>query len=265
MRVENGLAISLILHFIFLLLLYFNFNVQLFVSVSKIEESSIKNIHNDDFHSNKYSGDKNNEKEEVVLSREMSEKTGAHWFEDQQNNSKSFDQGKTQIIPDELKKFSDSKGEHVLKESSPPNVSLRPLDKKQHIKNKAHSQHSTPSIIKNNIAKLPVPKIDTKQSRSNFSQNEIGIVRRRIMGNWNIPPDLKKFKKIQVKMHFSLNRNGLVIGKPDITVVGGTELARRTLIKSARKAFIKSQPFRLPADKYNNWRNMTIRFIPSKM
>nr|MBA2917539.1 hypothetical protein [Candidatus Liberibacter asiaticus] len=54
MRLENGLAISMILHVMFLLLLYFNFNVQLLVPISRREMLSVDNIYNEDYHSSKY-------------------------------------------------------------------------------------------------------------------------------------------------------------------------------------------------------------------
>ncbi|WP_244668447.1 hypothetical protein [Candidatus Liberibacter africanus] len=90
-------------------------------------------------------------------------------------------------------------------------------------------------------------------------------MRNRIIENWNIPSDFKKFKTLQVKMRFQLNKKGLVIGNIHVDVIGGTELVRRILRENARKAVMKSQAFLLSPNYYKDWRNIVLNFVPSRM
>ncbi|XCD42461.1 hypothetical protein Q7M82_03240 [Candidatus Liberibacter asiaticus] len=271
MRLENGLAISMILHVMFLLLLYFNFNVQLLVPISRREMLSVDNIYNEDYHSSKYK----KIEEPVVQFKGSSQENLVRDFTVQENGDRFSDQTKTLATENETKRSSSSKGEQALKESALLRMPVSPYDKQKISKatNKEQDlqgisfaeKKSIDTVVVRPDKKELLSKVEKSSRKRIPSQDAIAIVRNRVIANWNIPSDFKRFKKLRVKMHFQLNQKGFVLGKINVDVVGGTELVRRMLRENARKAVIKSQAFRLSPSTYKSWRNITLFFVPSKM
>ncbi|WP_244668446.1 hypothetical protein [Candidatus Liberibacter africanus] len=143
MRLENGLAISLILHVVFLLLLYFSFNIKLFIPVSQNEMFAVRNIYNEDFHSGKYNDDtRKREKKQTPSLKEESKKNIV-----EENGVILPDQRNIDAVEDGMKNFP-NKGGQESKEVSEVITSPR-FEKPQDIKmtNKA----GTPSAKKKSI------------------------------------------------------------------------------------------------------------------
>ncbi|MEG8099288.1 cell envelope integrity protein TolA [Candidatus Liberibacter brunswickensis] len=272
MRGENGLAISMILHVIFLLILYFNFSIQLFIPKSRHEMLSVDNIYNEGYYFSKHGISPNKrEKEQVSHLKDTIRENIVHDFPD---SDTSIDQMNMSNTEDEAK-FSSNKVRQTSKEIFSSEVHDDVLDKKLDVKttNKNNKSQglSPPSIDKDSILrpnrkyKVILPRLGKVNSQKILFQNAIGVVRKKIIDNWNIPPDFKKFKKLRIRIRFQLKQNGLVLGNIKVEAVGGTELIRRILKENARKAVIKSQPFKIPSDSYNSLRNINLLFIPSKM
>ncbi|MBA5723554.1 cell envelope integrity protein TolA [Candidatus Liberibacter sp.] len=110
---------------------------------------------------------------------------------------------------------------------------------------------------------LKISKVENKKNFSNVFQNEMNLLRKKISNNWSVLPGLNRLKEVQVRIRFHLNRDGLIIKDPDVSVTGGVEVTRKILVDSAQKAIIKSQPFHLPADQYNDWKDIIVTFKPS--
>ncbi|WP_244422699.1 cell envelope integrity protein TolA [Liberibacter crescens] len=102
-----------------------------------------------------------------------------------------------------------------------------------------------------------------KSKGSKLSQSEMDLLRGQIAKNWNIVPGLEGLEKIKIRVRFHLDRDGFVIGEPEVEATGGVDTTRQILASGARRAIIKSQPFHLPPDKYDDWSYVIVNFQPS--
>lgn len=77
---------------------------------------------------------------------------------------------------------------------------------------------------------------------------------------------VQKFPDLVCEVHLSLNQRAEIVGAPAFKATGGTEDARRTFCNHAVKSVRRSAPFRgLPAEKYDRWKVMVVRFDASQM
>ena len=67
-----------------------------------------------------------------------------------------------------------------------------------------------------------------------------------------------------VVVHFALNKDGSVSGEPSVVNRGSTALFQ-IAAESAMRAVRRCQPFRLPASKYEAWRDVEVKFDPNEM
>jgi hypothetical protein len=92
--------------------------------------------------------------------------------------------------------------------------------------------------------------------------SEIDVVRQKVSQCWNTgdiagTPDANK---LYARVTFSLNRDGSLAGRPVVEESGGGSLARLFAERTVQ-AIQKCVPYDfLPAEKYNTWRDMDIRF-----
>ncbi len=76
----------------------------------------------------------------------------------------------------------------------------------------------------------------------------------------------KKFPDLVCEVHVNLNRCAEIVGEPSLEATGGTEEARKSFCFHAVKNIRQSAPFKsLPADKYDQWKVMVVRFDASQM
>ncbi|HAO2891835.1 TPA: hypothetical protein IHM15_004429 [Escherichia coli] len=68
--------------------------------------------------------------------------------------------------------------------------------------------------------------------------------------------------ELVVTIKFRLNRSGYIEGMPTATARGGTKEQQEREKKTAVKAVVRSQPFKLPAEKYDLWSNVELTFYP---
>ncbi|MEM8536810.1 MAG: energy transducer TonB, partial [Pseudomonadota bacterium] len=84
---------------------------------------------------------------------------------------------------------------------------------------------------------------------------------------WNVDPGSVAARVI-VEVGFSLNRDGTVIGNSvELLSSDGDPSATDTAFQAARRAILRCQSggYQLPADKYDQWREVVITFDPSGM
>lgn len=106
----------------------------------------------------------------------------------------------------------------------------------------------------------------TRTTRGNtLSQSEMDALRGQIQRNWNIIPGMADGGDVRVTVTMSLDPSGNIVGQPQVQASGGSDAVRRTLAGSARRAVLKSQPYQLPAEKYDSWSNVIVNFDPSQM
>ncbi|MGG7516623.1 SPOR domain-containing protein [Allorhizobium undicola] len=100
---------------------------------------------------------------------------------------------------------------------------------------------------------------------STLSQSEVDALRGQIQNNWSVLAGIADGKDVRVTAHFKLDQSGNLVGEPEVTAVGGSPSAQQVLIAGARRAIMKSAPFKnLPADKYDAWSEVVVNFDPSE-
>jgi hypothetical protein len=83
---------------------------------------------------------------------------------------------------------------------------------------------------------------------------------------WNVDPGSVAARVI-IEVGFTLTREGLVEGEPRLLSSDGDQSATSTAFEAARRAILRCQRggYQLPADKYDQWREVVITFDPSGM
>lgn len=101
---------------------------------------------------------------------------------------------------------------------------------------------------------------------SKLTMSEMDALRGQIQNNWSIIPGLSDAADVRIQVKMQLDQNGDIIGEPEVTATGGSESARRALAGGARRAIMKSRPFKgLPPEKYDAWSEVVVNFDPSQM
>ncbi|MCM2290919.1 cell envelope integrity protein TolA [Allorhizobium sp. BGMRC 0089] len=100
---------------------------------------------------------------------------------------------------------------------------------------------------------------------STLSQSEIDALRGQIQNNWYIIPGTQLQQGATITARFHLDESGNLVGEPTITANGISGSTKTMLEDSARRAILKSAPFKnLPRDKYDAWSEVEVTFDPSE-
>ncbi|MBB4952580.1 TolA protein [Agrobacterium vitis] len=100
---------------------------------------------------------------------------------------------------------------------------------------------------------------------TSLSQSEIDALRGQIQNNWNSFAGMSGMEGMVIRAHFKLDESGNIIGEPEVTATGGSPSSQQVMISSARRAILKSAPFKdLPPDKYDAWSEVVVNFDPSQ-
>ncbi|MFC3074361.1 TonB C-terminal domain-containing protein [Shinella pollutisoli] len=103
-------------------------------------------------------------------------------------------------------------------------------------------------------------------SGTKLTMSEMDALRGQIQNNWSIIPGLADAADVRIKVTMQLDQNGDIIGEPEVVATGGSESARRALAGGAKRAIMKSRPFKgLPPEKYDAWSEVVVNFDPSEM
>jgi hypothetical protein len=97
-----------------------------------------------------------------------------------------------------------------------------------------------------------------------MSVNEIDALRAKIAQCWNPPPGGLGADAIIVKLRLQLNPDGSLIGYPTVANWGDSPFFQAAA-DSAVRAVFQCQPYDLPADKFDVWRDMILTFDPRQM
>jgi len=86
---------------------------------------------------------------------------------------------------------------------------------------------------------------------------------------WSPPVGAPRPEKLIVSYELFLNRDGSVAQPPQLTAASMAAVASdpymRAAAEAARRAIYTCAPYRLPADRYNQWNDVTFTFNPSDM
>ncbi len=105
---------------------------------------------------------------------------------------------------------------------------------------------------------------------SKLSQSEQEALKNLIYGNWLTTPGMEGLSGMVVTAHFKLDKDGNIIGQPEIESSGGSssDSTRRAVESAAYRAVLKSAPSfhsTLPMDKYDAWNEVVVNFDVSDM
>jgi TolA protein len=105
---------------------------------------------------------------------------------------------------------------------------------------------------------------ETTTGGQTLSQSEMDAMKGLIEQNWTIMPGQVSSGDIVITVRFELDENGDLIGRPEVvTSKGGEASSLRALEGGAVRAVMKSAPFdKLPKEKYEMWKVVTINFTP---
>ena len=98
--------------------------------------------------------------------------------------------------------------------------------------------------------------------------SEIDLVRQQIAGCWNLPAGAKDAENLVIEIWVAMNPNGTVRQariKQQQRML--TDSFFREAAESALRAVLnkRCQPFKLPRQKYDRWKTMTLIFNPKEM
>lgn len=147
------------------------------------------------------------------------------------------------------------KREEKLKEQTfDPNRIAALLDKR-----KPQRQAAVGETL-NSTASLGLP---TGRSAT-LTQTEIDALRAQIQACWNPPAGAADARDIIVKVRLQLRQDGSLSADP-MLMNSGSHPIFRIAAESAMRAIRRCQPYRLPASKYEVWRDVEVTFDPRDM
>ncbi len=98
-----------------------------------------------------------------------------------------------------------------------------------------------------------------------ISANELDWLRQRIGQCWNVPAGARDAQNLVVRIRIQMDPLGNVLGQPRI-INRSDHPVFDAAARSAVAAVMGCQPYdKLPAEKYESWRDMIINFDPSLM
>lgn len=99
--------------------------------------------------------------------------------------------------------------------------------------------------------------------KANLTTEEIAAFAARVQSCWSAPASLAKEPKLYVVLRVTLRRDGSLSADPALQA-GLASTLGPALLESAKRALHKCAPYAgLPAAKYEEWRVLDLRFIPT--
>ena len=98
-----------------------------------------------------------------------------------------------------------------------------------------------------------------------LTASEMDALRQQIQKCWNPPFGMADADGLRVTIKMQLNQAGEIEGRPKVVSGGGNSGAGRAAAESARRAVMICAPYRLPAEKFDTWRDVVVNFDPSQM
>jgi len=109
----------------------------------------------------------------------------------------------------------------------------------------------------------------TKQGDSLSEKETMAVIdamQAQIARCWSPPAGAPDAERLIVQMRINLNRDGSLNGMPEFLEQGRmSDEFYRVAAEAARRAVIQCQPYELPADAFDGWKSLRLRFNPAKM
>ncbi len=105
------------------------------------------------------------------------------------------------------------------------------------------------------------------QASMPLSVSQIDAIRKQIEACWNIPAGGRYAESLVVELNVKLDPGGHVTSAKILDSGKMSDPFYRAAAESAQRAILNPQcnTFKLPADRYNDWKEMILRFDPSQM
>jgi hypothetical protein len=103
-------------------------------------------------------------------------------------------------------------------------------------------------------------------SAPKLTLNEIDAFRAQMRRCWSPPSGARQAENLMVNVRLSLSPSGAILAGP--VVVNRGQLGDpffRAAAESVLRAIRRCQPFSMPVEKYASWRDIELKFDPSKM
>ncbi|RCW84321.1 cell envelope integrity protein TolA [Phyllobacterium bourgognense] len=98
------------------------------------------------------------------------------------------------------------------------------------------------------------------QASAGPSENILSQIQRSIESNWARPVDLDASPDFTVTVKFHLDRKGEIEGQLNISASGAPPAMQRAAIASVRRSVLRAAPYKLPPEKYENWKDVEVVF-----
>jgi hypothetical protein len=97
-----------------------------------------------------------------------------------------------------------------------------------------------------------------------ITASEIDAFRAQVSRCWSPPPGGLGAGEIAVRMQISLNSDGTLVTPPQVRNYNPSPFFKAAS-EAAVRAIWQCQPYNMPKEKYSSWKDMVLRFDPSKM
>ncbi|MBB5752603.1 cell envelope biogenesis protein TolA [Prosthecomicrobium pneumaticum] len=94
-----------------------------------------------------------------------------------------------------------------------------------------------------------------------LSQSELDALRSQVQRCWNVPIGWTDPREVTVVIRFRLNEDGSVNGTPQVIEFPASQYGQVSA-ESAIRAVMRCGPYQLPAEKYDQWSEVQMRFSP---
>ena len=154
---------------------------------------------------------------------------------------------------------------HVPRPAPPPQKKERSFDADRiaALLNKIPEEAEAPSAAEP-AASEPPGAGDPRGLDSRMSLSELDALRAQISPCWSPPIGVQGAADLAVQLRLALDLDGTLTRPPEI-LTRGSGLAFLAAADSARRAVLRCQPYALPAEKYDAWRDIKVNFDPREM
>lgn len=97
-----------------------------------------------------------------------------------------------------------------------------------------------------------------------LTQSEMDALRSQIQQCWS-PPAALGASDLKVSVRFSLDSSGMLEGRPSVTKSSGNRAADDSAVRAIQRCEQQNQGYKLPAEKYDAWKDIVVNFDPSEM
>lgn len=122
-----------------------------------------------------------------------------------------------------------------------------------------------PSSASTNAKSAPQTRKGIGQQNAN-TMDLVDSLRNQIEQCWSPPAGAPHPEQLVVDIGLTLNPDGTVVGSPHLTAQSQAAAAGNPFVRAAADAALRAiyvcSPYKLPPDRYADWRDSTVRFDP---